>query len=169
MHANPLFAAAATLLLASASGLDAASAEPVRHAGRNVTYPKSLEITAKDDETEHLAGTFVRDGVTFHTEGPRAGQVSTIVITGSFDFTGGVGPYEAEIVRTFANDETLTLAIQGERMRVDGELSNAGSYRCVDGTGSLAGAACEGTYTSRQLRNRMSLVEWQGELTVPGS
>jgi hypothetical protein len=168
MNANPFLVSAAGLLLVSAHALEAA-AEPVRHAGRNVTYPKSVEFTEKNPEKKHFAGTFEKGGLTFHTEGPRAGEISTLVITGTFEVTDGIGPYQAQVVRTFEDGESITVEVEGERRRQNGGAIAVGSYRCVDGTGSLKGVACAGTYTSRPFANKMTVVDWEGTVTMPTS
>jgi hypothetical protein len=168
MRRNTLLVTGAILLVAGgAIHRPATATEPVAHAGRNVNYMKSVEVTEKDEATQRVAGTFVREGLTFHTEGPRAGQVSTIVISGTFENTGGTGTHEATILRTFADGDTVTIEIVGKKLKEDG-LSR-GDYRCVDGTGSLEGVACEGTYTSTPYPNRMSVVDWEGTVTQPSS
>jgi hypothetical protein len=168
MTSATLIAVAGTLVMTSTLVLDATSAaEQVRHAGRNVTYPKSVEFTEKDAERQRAAGSFVREGLTFHTEGPRAGEISMIVIEGTFDFVGGVGPYQASILRTFEDGETVTVEIEGETTQQDGGRVSLGDYQCVDGTGSLEGVVCEGSYTSTPFANRMTLVDWEGVVSAP--
>jgi hypothetical protein len=165
-----LISVAAMLFLGPAGGFDTASAaEPVVHAGRNVTYLKSVEIIEKDEAAKLVKGKFVREGLTFHTEGPRAGEVSTFVITGAFEFTKGAGPYTATILRTFDDGATVTVAVTGGVSLASGKPLSTGDYRCVDGTENMKGVTCEGSYTSRPLKNKMTIVDWKGMTRKPGS
>ena len=90
------------------------AAEPVTHSGRTITYRSDVKVEKVGDVEGHIRGTFKREGVTLHETGPRAGQISEIVIEGDFDMVNGLGAYQAKMFRTFANANTETLQIDGE-------------------------------------------------------
>lgn len=170
MPSKSLVTTVVSLLLIAAQGpVSAMAAESVKHAGRNFTYLKTVEITEKDEASKHMAGTFQRVGLTQHIEGPRKGQISTITITGSFDLIDRIGPHQATILRSFDDGATVTVKIEGETKRTPEGRIGVGRYRCVEGTGSLEGVSCEGHYESRYFKNKMGVVDWQGTITAAGS
>ena len=153
----------AGLMLLAASPF---AAEPVDHSGRTITYLSHANFEKVGDVDGHISGTFKREGLTLHMTGPRAGQVSEIVIEGDFEMIKGVGAYQAKIFRTFADGDTVTLQIDGESKPKGVGL---GTYRCIEGTGTVAGVQCQGTYSRQGFKNKMTVVDWQGTITPPGS
>jgi len=144
----------------------ALAAESVNHSGRTITYPGDVKVEKVGDVDGHIRGTFKRAGLTLHESGPRAGQISEIVIEGDFDMIKGVGAYQAKMFRTFADGDTVTLQIDGENKP---KGIGVGTYRCIEGTGAMAGVQCRGTYSSQRFKNKMSVVNWEGTITPPGS
>jgi hypothetical protein len=167
MSMKSLFAAAATLVAVSSPALQPAfAAEPVNHSGRTITYRGDVKVEKVGDVEGHIRGTFTRAGLTLHETGPRAGQVSEIVIEGDFDMIKGLGAYQAKMFRTFADGDTVTLQIDGESKP---KGVGVGTYRCIEGTGGMAGVQCQGTYERQGFKNKMTVVDWKGTIIPPGS
>ncbi len=152
--------------LALFGSVSAPAGEPVKHAGRNFAYLTKVEMTEVDKEKKKAAGNFERVGLTLHTAGPRAGQTSTITITGSFDLTNRLGPHQATIVRRFEDGDTVTIEVKGETKRGENGRFGEGRYRCLEGTGSLRGVRCEGSYLSHYFDNKMGMVDWEGTIKL---
>jgi len=147
-------------------GAAAFGAEPVKHSGRTITYRADVKVEKVGDVEGHIRGTLKREGVTLHETGPRAGQVSEIVIEGEFDMVKGLGAYQAKMFRTFADGDTVNLQIDGENKP---KGVGVGTYRCIEGTGAMVGVQCEGTYSRQAFKNKMTVVDWQGTIAPPGS
>ena len=136
------------------------AAEPVTHSGRTITYRSDVKVEKVGDVEGHIRGTFKREGVTLHETGPRAGQISEIVIEGDFDMVNGLGAYQAKMFRTFAGGDTVTLQIDGESKP---KGVGVGTYRCTEGTGTMTGVQCQGTYSRQGFKNKMTVVDWKGD------
>lgn len=167
MKIKTLLATAATLVAVSLPALQPVlAAEPMGHSGRTITYLGDIEVEKVGDVEGHVRGTFKRAGLTLHETGPRAGQVSEVVIEGEFDMIKGLGAYQARMFRTFADGDTVTLQIDGENKP---KSVGVGTYKCIEGTGAMAGIQCEGTFERLAFKNKMTVIDWNGTTTPPGS
>lgn len=116
---------------------------------RQVQFITKAEVIPVADVPDHNIGVYDQTGLaSFDT-----GEVASLTLKGTFDYTKGSGTIQGYTVYTFEDGSTFSLK-WGGTTRPDPEGKGSrweGTFTCIQGTGRWAGIQGGGTFIGRRL------------------
>ena len=167
MRARLWFAILAVSILAAFTIAVQAGAETMKW--RAVQFYTKGEVLQVGDVPDHIIGIYDQTGLaSFET-----GEVASLALKGTLDYTKGSGPIEGYAVYTFEDGSTMTIKYQATtRPDLSGKGSRwEGTWTYIQGTGRFAGIQGDGTMTGRRFApfgaGAQAYTDFTGKYTLP--
>lgn len=130
---------------------------------RYVNQKPEFSFVKVGDKEGHIVGSFHQTGVEFSN-----GEVSTRVISGTFDYVNWVGTVRGQQFNVYGDGSTMHLEWEGETTMDEMKVRNIeGPYTCIGGSGRFEGIKCKGTWKCAIVKTGACVGEYGGTMTLP--